>query len=929
MKPKEDFFAGSKLVPIKVILPFTLISFAWAYFSNSIVISLVHDREILQRVLIYKAYFYFSVSSVFLYALFRAATHRLAESERNYRHLFENAAVFIAEEDYSEVKKFFDQQQIFEAKDWRVFFDNNPQAVRQCAAMVRIVDFNQEGLRFLGIKNKDEAPSNLASYFTEQSYIPYKEKLIALARGETRWSSQMQARSLKGENLDLICKIAVVPGHEDDLSRVLLTVIDITENKKVELLMQQKEYRLRQIIDLVPHFIFAKDIEGRFVLVNQAIADAFGTTVEDLTGKKDEDFNSSQEQVHHFRRDDMEVIRSGRSKFIPLEPITNSKGEIRLLSTTKIPYTSSGNNTPCVLGVAVDITDYKKAEEALLQSQHFIESVLNSTPNLIYVYDLVEKKNIYCNRELIDFLGYTSQQIQEMGNRLFSELLHPEDFFKVIEHHQTISQFGDIREIEYRMKDNNGQWRWLRSRDILFSRTSTGEPWQILGTAEDITDRKHLESKVLTLAYYDTLTNFPNRTLFFERASLGLSHAKRSNSSCAILLVDLDQFKSINDTLGHSVGDELLKDAAIRIAECVREIDTIARLGGDKFIIFLNGLEDAQSAQHIAERIREKFNSSRRILGNDLFITASIGIAAYPNDGDNLEDLFKNADIAMYAAKEAGRNTYCFFDDLMNKKAVSRMQIERGLREALLKGEFKLYYQPIIGVQDGMVRGFEALIRWFREDGSMVPPNDFIHIAEETGLIIPIGEWVLKEACRMGRRMQDLGFGQIVMSVNFSVVQLRHRAIIDTIKDVLQETGLSPVYLEIEVTESILIGSFDASIETLRQIRAMGVKISLDDFGTGYSSLSHLQRLPITSLKIDRLFIKELMNQGVEMAMTATIIDLAHTLNLGVIAEGVEYELQLKSLAREQCDYFQGFLFGKPMPEVEAIAYLENNISSL
>ncbi|MEI7998141.1 MAG: EAL domain-containing protein, partial [Candidatus Omnitrophota bacterium] len=438
----------------------------------------------------------------------------------------------------------------------------------------------------------------------------------------------------------------------------------------------------------------------------------------------------------------------------------------------------------------------------------------------------------------------------------------------------------------------------------------------------------HLENRLLTLAHYDVLTTFPNRALFFERASVGLSYARRSDTSCAILFVDLDHFKVINDTLGHSVGDELLKDTAVKLADCVREMDTIARLGGDEFIVFLNGLEDAQSAQHIAERIREKFNSSRQVLGNDLFVTASVGIATFPNDGANLEDLLKNADTAMYAAKEGGRNTYCFFDGEMNQKAVSRMQIERGLRDAVGKGEFKLFYQPIIGVKDGRVRGFEALLRWFRSDGVLVYPNDFICVAEETGLIVSIGEWVINEACRFGKKLQTLGFEELVMSVNISVVQLRRRAIIDTIRNALFESGLPPESLEIEVTESILIGSFDSSIEILKEIRAMGVRISLDDFGTGYASLSHLQRLPIANLKIDRLFIRELMDhEGVETAMTSTIIELAHNLKLSVVAEGVEHDAQLKRLSEEQCDYFQGFLYGKPMPEDKAISFLEDNSS--
>jgi len=574
---------------------------------------------------------------------------------------------------------------------------------------------------------------------------------------------------------------------------------------------------------------------------------------------------------------------------------------------------------------AIDLTDLIQVNAALSQSRHLIESILNSTLNLIYIYDLIHKKNVFYNPEGIDSLGYSVEQIQKMGGDFLIGILHPDDFAKVMEHFKLLAKEGKVREIEYRVKDASGQWRWLRSREIIYAKTPAGEPWQVLGSAMDITMHKHLESRVSNLAYYDTLTAFPNRALFLERASLGLSHAKRTETSCAILFVDLDGFKNINDTLGHSVGDEVLKDTALKLSVCVREVDTIARLSGDKFIIFLNGLDDAQSAQTIAERIVKKFNASRQILGNDLYITASIGIATSPNDGNNLEDLLKNADTALYAAKAAGRNTFCFYDDKMNKRAVRRMEIERGLRNALNKNEFKLFYQPIIGVQDGRVRGFEVLIRWFRSDGVLIPPNDFISIAEETGLIVPIGEWVLKEACCMGVRLRELGFDDIVMSVNISVVQLRQRNFIQTICNALKETGFSADLLEIEITESIFIDSYDSAIEVLQQIRDLGVKISLDDFGTGYSSLSHLHRLPITSLKIDRAFIKELINKGVEMAMTATIIELAHTLNLGVIAEGVEYQLQLRSLVEGKCDYFQGFLFGKPTPEDQAIAFLDRH----
>ncbi len=579
--------------------------------------------------------------------------------------------------------------------------------------------------------------------------------------------------------------------HLATRNKVLISISEMAQRKAFEEKLYSNEKRLRQIIDLVPHFIFAKDIEGRFILVNRSVAEAYGTTVDELTGKTDADFNQSSEEVKHFRADDLEVIRSGKPKYIPEESITNAQGEVRLLSTTKIPFYASGTDQPCILGVA-----------------------------------------------------------------------------------------------------------------------------------EDVTERKYLENKLITLAHYDSLTTFPNRALFFERASIGLSQARRSGTSCAVLFVDLDHFKDINDTLGHTVGDELLKDTAFKLTDCVREMDTIARLGGDEFIVFLNGLDDANKARQIAERIREKFNCPRQVWGNDLFVTASVGIATYPKDGNNLEDLLKNADTAMYAAKSAGRNTYCFFNQAMNLKAVTKMQIERGLRDALSKSQLQTHYQPIMGVKDGRIRGFEVLLRWYNNEGILKMPLEFIPIAEETGLIVPIGEWVLREACQFGKRMEMMGHDHCVISVNVSVAQLRRKSFVSTIKQALKQSKLPADCLEIEVTESIFIDSFDTAIETLIQLRNIGVRVSLDDFGTGYSSLRHLQRLPISNLKIDHNFIKELTQDTTESAMTSTIIALAHSLKLEVIAEGIEHDFQLKRLVEENCDYFQGYLFGKPMPEEKAIDFL-------
>jgi diguanylate cyclase (GGDEF)-like protein/PAS domain S-box-containing protein len=573
-----------------------------------------------------------------------------------------------------------------------------------------------------------------------------------------------------------------------------------------------------------------------------------------------------------------------------------------------------------------DVTERKRFEEALAKERNLLRMLIDNIPDSIYVKDREGRKTL-TNQADLDFMGVNEEGAvlgktdAEVYPPHLSEKYHQDDQV-VLQHGRAVINREEV------VEDASGIRRWLLTSKLPV-RDSAGQITGLVGIGRDITERKHLESRLLTMAHYDTLTKLPNRTLFFERSNTGISQARRTGVSCAVLFVDLDHFKSVNDTLGHTVGDELLKDTAAKLLECVREMDTIARLGGDEFIIFLNGLEEAQGAQHIAERIREKFNTPRQVSGNDLFITASIGIATFPHDGDNLEELLKNADAAMYAAKDSGRNAFCFFDSRMNQKAVTKMQIERGLRDALAKSEFRLFYQPIVGIKNGKIRGFEALLRWFRSEGGLILPNEFIPVAEDTGLIVPIGEWVLHQACRFNKRIIDAGFGKPIMSVNISVAQLRRRNIIDAIRKALEETGLPPECLEVEVTESILIQSFDAALEVLKGIRDLGVQVSLDDFGTGYSSLSHLQRLPIANLKIDRLFIKEIGQASEESDLTPAIIELAHKLKLMVVAEGVETDVQLERLTRDRCDYFQGFLFCKPIPEDRVFAFLEENRARL
>ncbi|HMK61819.1 MAG TPA: EAL domain-containing protein [Dissulfurispiraceae bacterium] len=442
---------------------------------------------------------------------------------------------------------------------------------------------------------------------------------------------------------------------------------------------------------------------------------------------------------------------------------------------------------------------------------------------------------------------------------------------------------------------------------------------------QELESRKEVEKEIRYLAYYDNLTNLPNRTLFKELLERAIATANRHNYVMAILFIDLDFFKRINDTLGHDVGDKLLQAVRDRLlnstrssdymsrAEDYEQKDVVSRLGGDEFILLLHNLASLNDPGRVAVRIINDMSKSFNVEGHEVYITASIGISIYPDDGKTVEDMIKNADVAMYHAKAKGRNNYQYYSKDLTSVAVKYLTMEYKLRRALDNNEFLLYYQPKYSVNGGVIIGLEALLRWKPEDSDLVTPSQFISILEEGGLIMPVGDWVLRTACSQNKAWQEAGYEPTIVSVNLSSRQFDQKDLIDIVTSALQAAGLHPKYLELEITESTVMKDPEAAIITLNKLKNMGVRISIDDFGTGYSSLTYLKQIPLDFIKIDRSFIEHVIINPSDQAIVKAIVALAHSLDLRVIAEGVETEEQLMFLRGCGCDHVQGYLLSRPL----------------
>jgi diguanylate cyclase (GGDEF)-like protein/PAS domain S-box-containing protein len=697
------------------------------------------------------------------------------------------------------------------------------------------------------------------------------------------------------------------------------TILKKQEQLNCDLSSSEKRYRL--LFERSLAGIYRTTLGGRILDCNVAFYRMFGY--------------ASREELLTRPAGDLYLNSTDRDKFTATlqseTGLTNFECGMRrkdgsviwiLENTTLLP--SEDGSEPELEGTMIDISERKRFEDVLQNSENKYRVLFEDSADANWLMD--EKGFVACNSAALQMFGYPPGALMS----------HPADISPPNQPDGTPSRVAVEQKMASAFLNGKQRFEWLHQRKngsvfpaevCLTALTLSGQP-KLLATVRDITDRKAAEERIQYLAYFDSLTGLPNRMLLRDRLTKAIADARRQRCKIALLFIDLDRFKDINDSLGHSVGDLFLQNVAERISRWAREQDTVARLGGDEFLIMLTHLKDATDAAVAAERLMDAMIAEFVVEGHPLNVSCSIGISVFPEQGADCETLIKNADAAMYSAKADGRNNFRFFNEEMNAQAVERLTLESSLRSALAKNQLFLMYQPQIDIATGRITGLEALLRWQHPELGLVPPDSFIRIAENSGLIVPIGEWVLRTACSQARKWQDEGIPAISVAVNVSAVQFRQAGFCELIRKVVQDTGLAPQYLELELTEGLLLANADVTVSVLQELKAMGVTLAIDDFGTGYSSFSYLRQFHVNNLKIDRSFINDVATNPDDAAITAGIIGMAKNLKLRVIAEGVENEAQMSFLRAHHCDEIQGYYFSEPLPTDKVADKLRGTVSA-
>ena len=709
----------------------------------------------------------------------------------------------------------------------------------------------------------------------------------------------MAWRTAAGARIDVLATSSFVRDDNSNPVGIVYAATDVTERRKAEQALRESEHRYRTLFEGNPLPMWVYDYETlSFIAVNEAAVLHYGYSKDEFLRMTIEDIRPPEDIP--LLRDALDARRDRNDRVFRHR---KRNGQIFDAEVISFEFISAGRKSWLV--IAVDVTERRGAEQRLRESEERYRLLFER--NLAGVYrSTIDGRFLDGNDAIARMFGYRDRE-EFLSQNTYSLYNSEADRNRLL---AQVREHGSLSNVEVRMRRRDGTPVWVIENMTLL------EGGILEGTIVDITDRKTAQEQMEYQAYHDALTGLPNRLLFRDRIDIALAHAKRHRTAAAVMFLDLDQFKLVNDSLGHTVGDALLQEVATRLVLSIRADDTVARMGGDEFTVLLTDVKDAGSSAVVAQKLLEAISQPMVIEGHELYVTTSIGIARSPEDGTDAETLLKRADGAMYRAKEAGRNNYQFATATTLEATSERLVLERSLHHAFEREEFVVHYQPMTNLLTGSVVGAEALIRWNHPERGLMMPDDFIPIAEESGLILPIGEWVLRTAVKQMKGWHA-EHGPLRVAVNLSARQFQQRDLTTMIERILTENDYPAELLDVEITESTAMQNADVSLAVMKRLKQMGVRISIDDFGTGYSSLSYLKRFPIDTVKIDQNFVRDLSDVSNDGAIITAVISMARALNLRVVAEGVETEAQLAFLRRENCEVVQGFLHSRPVSAEE------------
>ena len=758
------------------------------------------------------------------------------------------------------------------------------------------------------IKHDEVLGRNIWDILPELTSYLFKAVQKALA---ARQDDQIEAHYAP---LDIWLEVDIA-GIDDGIAVILR---DVTARKRVEQALRKNEHHQRAILNNIADGIITADMNGVILTFNPAAERIFGYRAAEVIGNKLNMLMSPEMAKNHDRfirryqnTSDSQTIGITRELYAVRKDGSQFPIDITI---TEMPVEEGLH----FIGIFRDITERLRSEEQLRLAQRIFDG--NNDAIIITDHDT---RILRVNQAFCRITGYSAEEALGQTPKILSSGQHDAGFYRVM--WRDLDRYGHWQgEIWNRRKSGEIFPEWLSISTVHDDRLGV---CNYVGIFSDITEKKAAEERIYHMAHHDALTGLINRFMLEIQLRDAIEHSTAEGSSLAILYMDLDHFKKINDTLGHPVGDDLLKVVADRLSSSLRGSDVVCRFGGDEFIVLLKNIIQPKFAGEIAELLLEKIMHPIELEGRELFVGASIGIALYPQDAQSAEDLMRNADAALFRAKQQGRNNYQYYSNDMNARAIERLDMETRLRHALENEEFILYYQPQLDLQQGRVVGVEALIRWAHPDLGLVPPADFIPLLEETGLIIPVGEWVLNHACARAMAWREAGLGDIRMAVNISPHQFQYSDIMATVEQALRASALPHHLLELEITEGSIMSDGEGNIRRLQQLANMGAQLAIDDFGTGYSSLAYLKRFPIDALKIDQSFVRNMHTDNDDQNIVAAIISLGNSLGLRIIAEGVEEAVQLQHLTALGCEEAQGYHISRPLEEDKLRAFLARDIN--